>query len=127
MRILILVASVALAACGASARMHAILTAMVTVDAARDGFLAYDAAHEQDLKNAAKSEAEGHAALGAWREKSDQVLRLITAALGSIKVAATLDDDASVSSMLKAGALLEQTIMEAEKRSPIVTKPEKQL
>ncbi len=103
-------------ACGASAREKTVHATLAGVVAARDAFLVFDAAREETIKTGATSEATGHAALIAWRAKSDMVMRLVGDAFQAIAIAATADDDASIATMIKAATLIDQTIIDAEKK-----------
>lgn len=117
---ILLACAIALAAatgCAASAREIAIRAGLVSVDSARDGFLAYDRAHELSLtahcdpatetreQCAAKVAASG-AALAAYQVKRAKIDPLFTSAYRFLAAAKILDDDPSIAGMQAAIAQL---------------------
>lgn len=95
---------VVLVACGSSAsqRQSTISAALVTVDAARDGFVAYDAAHQAQIVAAATDKVTGGEALTNYRIARDATTGptgLLTAAYRAIGVAAAANDQPSLASM----------------------------
>ena len=104
------IALIAAVGCGASQRETTIRAALVTVDSARDGFLAYDRSHEMSLVAhcdpitetrdacAAKVAASG-AALAAYQGKRAKVDPVFTGAYHAIASAWLLNTDQSVASM----------------------------
>jgi len=79
-----------LAACGASAREKALHTALVGLDAARSGFVAWDAQHQDAIVEAyrAKPYEEGRGALLAYRGRRDLVVQAFVVAYSAVAVAA---------------------------------------
>ena len=94
------------AGCAASQRGDTIKAALVTVDGARDGFLAYDRAHEQQLVAESTSPEDAHAKLAAYQAKRAQVDPLFGAAYRGIAAAQILNDDTSLTGMQAAIAQL---------------------
>jgi hypothetical protein len=92
--------------CGATQRTDTIKAAFVTVDGARDGFLAYDHAHEQQLVAQSVSPDDAHAKLSAYQAKRAVVDPLFGAAYRGIAAAQILDDDTSLTGMQAAIAQL---------------------
>lgn len=84
--------------CAASQRESTIKAAMVTVDTARDGFIAYDAAEQSAIVSKATSLEDGKAKLAAYRAERAKVADLFTVAYRAI-AAATLNDDPSVAGL----------------------------
>lgn len=94
------------ASCAASQRGDTIKAALVTVDGARDGFLAYDRAHEQQLVAESTSPEDAHAKLAAYQAKRARVDPLFGAAYRGIAAAELLNDDTSLTGMQAAIAQL---------------------
>jgi hypothetical protein len=114
---LVLAIVAALAGCGASQRETTIRAALVTVDSARDGFLAYDRAHEMSMtahcdpavetkEQCATKVAASNAALAAYQVKRAKVDPLFSAAYRWLAAAKILDDDQSLVGMQSAIAQL---------------------
>jgi 3-deoxy-D-manno-octulosonic acid (KDO) 8-phosphate synthase len=102
---------VVLVACGSSASQRAstISAALVTVDAARDGFVAYDAAHQAQIVDAATSGSGARAELATYRQARDAATGptgLLTTAYRAIAAAATVSDAPSLTTMQSAIAQL---------------------
>lgn len=90
-------------ACAASTRQTEIRGALVAVDAARDGFLAYDAAQQAKIVDGATSAEDAKAKLAAYRATRDNATGpggLLTAAYRAIAAAAVANDDPTVTGML---------------------------
>lgn len=79
-----------LGACGATARQRALDTTLAALDAARDGFVAYDSAKQAAIVDAAITKEAGVSALAAWREKRTAVVELFLVAYSAL-AAACLD------------------------------------
>lgn len=95
MRSLVLV--MALVGCASSQRTDTLKAALVTVDAARDGFLAYDGPHELALARSGANKAEALAALTAYQVKrAATVDKAFAAAYRAIAIAQTLNDQPSL-------------------------------
>lgn len=96
--------------CGASARQKEITTTMTVLDAAQAGYIAFDARHQLDIVKAAPDKATGEAQLGAWRQTQAKVETGLTAAWRAVAVAATVNNDQSMTSMLQAAQIVEQEL-----------------
>lgn len=105
MRALLFIA-LALTACGASQRQDTIKTALVSVDASKAAFLAFESTAEQAIIDHATSGADGAAKLTAFRADRVTINNLFNAAYHAIAAAATANDDQSVASMQTAMGLL---------------------
>lgn len=111
--IALLLAGVVLGAapgCGASQRTNAIHASVIAVDAARDGFVAYDAAHQHQIVDQATSLETGRADLAAYRAKRDPVVNAFIIAYRALALAATQTDDPSLTAALAKAAELLQSI-----------------
>ena len=95
-----------LTSCAGSQRADTIKAALVTVDGARDGFLAYDRAHEQQLVAEAVSADDARAKLAAYQAKRARVDPMFGAAYRGIAAAELLNDDPSLAGMQAAIANL---------------------
>ncbi|UCC72057.1 MAG: hypothetical protein JSV86_17065 [Gemmatimonadota bacterium] len=96
-RRLALVIFVALAAtsCGPTAKEKALKYSLTGLNAARDGFVVWDEAHQKKIVEDATSLEEGKAALAAYRFKRERVLQSFTVAYSALAVAA-LDPSAEM-------------------------------
>lgn len=75
-------------ACGPDAKQKALRTTLTGLNAARDGFVAWDYVHQQGIVDDATSLEEGKANLKAYREKRDKVVIAFEIAYRSVAVAA---------------------------------------
>jgi hypothetical protein len=100
----------ALVACGASARQKTITTTVQALDVAEVAFLHFDGQHQLDLVNAATTQADATAKLASYRKDRDEVAKALIAAYRLAAVAATVDNDTSVSSLMQAAAIVAQEI-----------------
>lgn len=109
--LLLLIVCAILTACGASSRERTIKTTLIGLNAARDGFVAWDGAHQQAIVAAAPARDVGAANLAIYRDARTPVVEAITTAYRVIAIAAVLaDDSASVVSMIDAAARVQQLI-----------------
>lgn len=92
------------AACGASQREKAVRASVVAVNAARDGFEAWDAAHQKAIVDKATSREDGEAKLAAYRASRDPIVHGFEIAYRLLAVAATQTDDPSLRAALAAAA-----------------------
>ena len=83
----------ALVACGTSTQQTTIKTSLAVVDATRAAFYAYDKAHRDQLRNAAKTPAELADAVTVWLKEESMVLMMLQTAYRGIAVYSTLKDD----------------------------------
>ncbi len=93
---LLLLAVFLLTSCGPSERNRALTTSLAALNAARDSFLAYDAAHQADLVRAAPSEEAGKLTLIEYRARRLGVLEAFVAAYSLLSVAAADPTDAKI-------------------------------
>lgn len=98
--------SVVIGACAASTRQDTIRAALVTTDASRNAFIAYDAAHQLDIVAHSTSHEDDLAKLGAYRAKRARFETALTVAYRSIAAAATINDQPSLDGVKLAMAQL---------------------
>lgn len=111
MRSLILTLLLSLVACGASARESTIRTTLIATNAARDGFVAYDAHRQTAIVDAATSLDQGKGALTEYRVKRQPVVEGLSATYRAIAIAAVLEDDPrTLASMLTLAAQVKTLI-----------------
>ena len=110
MKIAIWVLTLALAACGASARDRAIATALTTTNAAALTFEKWDALHQGVLVAKAPDYATGKAELAQYRLEQTKVAQLLAGAYRAIATAATLEDDHSLLGVAQAALLLQDEL-----------------
>lgn len=91
-------------ACAASQRESTIKAALITTDAARDAFIAYDDTAQDKIVTAATSLEQGRAALADYREKRARYVTAFAVAYRAIAVAVTLNDQPSLTGMQAAVA-----------------------
>ncbi len=95
MRVLLLAIAflISVPACGASARDRAVQSALVTTNAARDVFIAFDRQHQAAIVAAATSEVGGAAALAEYRTKRAIAVTYFEALYRALAIAAVITDD----------------------------------
>ncbi len=99
-RIFLLLALVALvSACSQATRKDTINAALLATNAARDGFVQYDAGMQGKIVDEATSIDDGKAKLKEYREKRAKVLALFPVVYYAIAAAAQANDDASFAKM----------------------------
>lgn len=91
-----------LVACGAHARDTAIATSLTSLNAARDGVLAYDQARQDAIVAAAPSEAAGVSALDTYKKRRAVLTAKLEAAYLALSAAALLNDDRSLTTAITA-------------------------
>jgi hypothetical protein len=107
------VAGVFASGCTNNDRRDTIHATLVTVDAARDGFLAYDQAHQAEIVQTAIGADDARAKLAAYRADRDRATGpagLLTTAYRAIAAAATANDAASLTAMTNAAIQLESAL-----------------
>lgn len=77
-----------LAACGTGTRDKALRGALTAVDAAAEGFVAFDDAEQQAIVARATTREQAQAELAAYRERRRPVIAALAAAYQAIAVAA---------------------------------------
>ena len=107
---------VMLAACGATAREKAISATYVGINSARDGFIAYNARHENDLVQGSQSREEAIQKLVSYRMKREHVTEAFIAAYHALSAAVLVENDPkSLPNLLQAAADLKAAIAALEK------------
>ena len=61
------------AACGANAKQQTLKTSLVSVNAVRDGFLAWDSIHQRTIVEDVTTRADGEARLKEYRQKRSKL------------------------------------------------------
>lgn len=97
-------------ACGASARQKAITGAYVTVSTAATALAAYNAPHENAILQQSPDKATWTARLATWRDQRAKLEQDIDAGYRMVAVAAGLNDDQSLASMVAAGKVIEDEL-----------------
>ena len=106
----------ALVACGPTARDKAISDTYVAINAARDGYIAYDSKHENDIVSSAQSKDEAVTKLVDYRLKRTHVLEAFTAAYHALSAALLVNSDPkSLTTLLQAASDLKAAITALEK------------
>ncbi len=97
-----------LVACGPTARQAQVNVMLSGLNAASDGFVAFDKAHQADIVAKAPSETEGIAALGVYRATRARVLAALAVAYQSLATAAILDGPHTLASAVSATLMAKQ-------------------
>ena len=92
--------------CTASARQKAIASTLITVDAACSAYQGYEHAQAEAIIKAAKDEASGQAALVKLRATGDKMMRDCDGAYRAVAVAAQLDNEQTLNSLLTAASIV---------------------
>jgi hypothetical protein len=92
--------AVLLTACTKNERIETLHASLLTVNAARDGFVAWDLPHQTAIVEAATSHEQGAAALAAYQAKRKPVVDGFEVAYRAIALAATQTDDLSLQAAL---------------------------
>ena len=98
--IFVLAATSLVAACNQSQRSDTLHTAVVSVNAARDGFVAWDREHQQTIVDQATTHDDGAKALSDYRFKRQPVMDTFEVAYRALALAATQTDDPSLKTAL---------------------------
>lgn len=110
----LLVLAIVIAACTAHSRDTAIKDTFVGLNAARDGFVLWDKAHQAQVVASATSVADGETKLAAYTKKRQPVLDGFEAAYTALKLAATLTDDPSLANAAAAALAAYQAAVKFE-------------
>jgi len=94
-RLTFVICLVLAASCGPSAKQKALKYSLTGLNAARDGFVVWDAAHQQKIVDDATSLEGGQTALAAYRTRREHVLQSFIVAYSALAVAA-LDPSAEM-------------------------------
>lgn len=93
-----------MSACSKSQRADTLHASVVSVNAARDGFVAWDREHQQSIVDHATSHEDGVAALATYRSKRGPIMDTFEVAYRALAVAATQTDDPSLKAALAVSA-----------------------
>jgi hypothetical protein len=95
-------------ACNRSQRTDTLRASIVSVNAARDGFLQWDRAHQASIVGAATSRETGEQALASYRHEREPIVNGFSVAYRALALAATQSDDPSLKAALaEAGELVD--------------------
>lgn len=97
-------------ACNGNQRSRTLHAALIATNVARDGFVAWDAAHQAQLVESATSRAEAEAALAAYRGRRDKLISDFERVYRAIATAATQTDRPSLVEAEELGRRLLATI-----------------
>jgi len=125
----------ALCACGGDSRQKALSYSLMGLNAARDGFVTYDAERQQRIVAESTSLRQGKQALYAYRVRRQRVLRAFVVAYSALSVA-SLDPSVEmlaealiaakdVYKLVKAFTLDKAPVIEATPVAPTPTSPPK--
>jgi len=101
--------------CGASAREKTLRATFVTVNAARDGFTAFDVQHQQQIVADAKTLEAGAAALAAYRQDRERVLALFEGVYHVLAAATFTDDVKTVATLVELAENLQKALDDLKK------------
>jgi hypothetical protein len=87
-RLSVVLILLAVASCGPDAKQKALKYSLTGLNAARDGFVVWDASHQQKIVEDATSLEGGKLALATYRSKRESVLHAFNLAYSAIAVAA---------------------------------------
>lgn len=90
--------------CTKNQRSETLRDSVVAVNAARDGFTAWDRVHQQEIVDKATSHENGESQLAAYRERRKVVADSFELAYRLLAIAATQNDDPSLKAALAASA-----------------------
>lgn len=102
MRALVLVAALLGIGCTGANRESTIRAALVTVDASRSAYVAYDQHEQEQIVAHATSLDDGKTKLAAYRAKRERVVKAFVVAYQAIATGAQLNDDHSLASVASA-------------------------
>lgn len=96
--------------CGASAREKTIHATFISVTAARDGFVAWDAQHQLDVVKASSSAVMGEVALSDYHAHRVKVTVALEAAYRALAAAAIIESDPTLTGIVHAAQEVYQAI-----------------
>lgn len=99
-----------LGGCASSTRASTLKAALVTVDASRDAFIAYDSIQQGAIVTKATSLDEGKAALQTYRGQREKVVATFDIAYHAIAAAAVANDDPTLAGLKSALGLLSDAL-----------------
>lgn len=89
-----------MSACNKSQRTDTLHAALVSVNAARDGFIAWDREHQQTIVDQASTKEDAFKALESYRTARQPVMDSFEVAYRALALAATQTDDPSLQAAL---------------------------
>lgn len=92
--------------CTRNERLGTIHTSVIAVNAAKDGFVAWDRLHQQAIADQAASKEEALSTLAAYHERRKPVVNTFEVAYQALAVAATQIDELSLKAALTSAATL---------------------
>lgn len=101
-RLAVLFLLCAIASCSASQRERTIKATLVAVNESRDAFVLFDRTTQAAIVATAPTYERGAAALVAYRQKREPVVDGFAVVYRAIAIAATVNDDPSVATMIAA-------------------------
>jgi hypothetical protein len=102
--------AVCLIACSASQRADTLRGTLIAVNAARDGFVAWDRQHQNQLVGKANSQQEAEQWLDDYRAKRTPVINTFEVVYRALALAATQTDQPSLIAALNTSADLIEAI-----------------
>ena len=102
--------ALALIACGTSQREKTLRASFVTVNAARDGFVKWEAQAQARIASEATTFDAGRVALEKYRADRTKVLEGFELAYRAISAALLLEDDRSLQSAIAAGRVVVEVV-----------------
>lgn len=93
-----------MSACNQSQRADTIHASIIAVDAARDGFVPWDLAHQKDVVSAAASRAEADDNLAKYRATQTTIVNTFVVVYRALALAGTQTDDPSLTVALQSAA-----------------------
>lgn len=104
--------------CGPSARDKALQASLISVNAARDGFLTWDDLHQKEIVKEAGTVADGEATLASYRQKRSLIVASFEVAYRALATAAITPSDANWALYLTQAAALYQAIKTLTGQAP---------
>lgn len=92
--------------CSKNQRIETLKATLVSVNAASDGFVAWDHQHQQTIVNTATSLEQGQHAFAAYRDRRQAIVDGLKVTYQAIAVAATQMDEPSLNAALAQAAAL---------------------
>lgn len=102
--LMLLLASTLMGACNRSQRNDTLRTTVISVNAARDGFTAWDRNHQQAIAASAATREAAESELTKYRSERETTLRYFEVAYRSLALAATQVDEPSLKTALISAA-----------------------
>ncbi len=104
------IALAAVPSCTKNTRLTTIQASLVTVNAARDGFVVWDRQHQSSIVDAATTREDAIAKIDAYRKEREKTLHAFETVYRVLAIAATQTDEPSLKSALAQSAELVQAI-----------------